>query len=93
MEFKMITRQTLPQVLDLWDYCFEKKEEPFFKWYFENYCLKNNLILGGFSEAEVALCREHGVLMAGMGPRILRTETAAIASLALLMYEHGDLGG
>lgn len=48
---------------------------------------------GGFSEAEVALCREHGVLMAGMGPRILRTETAAIASLALLMYEHGDLGG
>ena len=52
MEFKMITRQTLPQVLDLWDYCFEKKEEPFFKWYFENYCLKNNLILGGFSEAD-----------------------------------------
>ncbi len=48
---------------------------------------------GGFSEAEAALCREHGVLMAGMGPRILRTETAATASLAVLMYEHGDLGG
>lgn len=52
MEFKMITQQTLPQVLDLWDYCFEKKEEAFFQWYFEQYCLKNNLVLGGFSESD-----------------------------------------
>lgn len=48
---------------------------------------------GGFSDAEVALCRAAGVHPVGIGPRILRTETAATAALAMVMYEHGDLGG
>ena len=37
--------------MELWDYCFEKKEDPFFQWYFREYCLTHNLIMGGFSEA------------------------------------------
>lgn len=48
---------------------------------------------GGFSAAEVDLCRSKGVHIASMGPRILRTETAALAALAVLLYEKGDLGG
>lgn len=63
----------------------------------QKHAVKDYLLLigpeGGFSEAEASICRESGVLMAQMGPRILRTETAAAAVLAVLMYEHGDLGG
>lgn len=48
---------------------------------------------GGFSADEIALCQKYDAHIVTMGPRILRTETAAIASLAALMYECGDLGG
>lgn len=50
MEYKMVTPANLPQVMALWDYCFEKADTPFFEWYFSEYCLKNNLVLGGFEE-------------------------------------------
>ena len=48
---------------------------------------------GGFSPAEVSLCRQKNVQTVTMGPRILRTETAALAALSLLLYAKGDLGG
>lgn len=48
---------------------------------------------GGFSPAEVELCQKHNGKVVTMGPRIMRTETAAIAALATVMYECGDLGG
>lgn len=51
MNYKLVTEAELPQVMELWDYCFEKKEDPFFQWYFREYCLTHNLIMGGFSEA------------------------------------------
>lgn len=47
---------------------------------------------GGLSRAEVDLARRAGGLAVGLGPRILRTETAGLAGLAALMYEWGDLG-
>jgi len=47
---------------------------------------------GGFSEAEQSLMRDHGVQGARLGPRILRTETAAPAALAVLQCLAGDLG-
>ncbi|MEG1913848.1 MAG: GNAT family N-acetyltransferase [Acidaminococcaceae bacterium] len=49
MEFRIINEQTLPQVAKLWDYCFEKKATAFYEWYFNNYCLQQNTILGGFN--------------------------------------------
>ena len=52
MNCRVVTTAELPQVMELWDYCFEKKEEPFFQWYFQEYCLRHNLILGGFSEED-----------------------------------------
>ncbi len=48
---------------------------------------------GGFSSAEVALCQGQGTNIVTMGPRIMRTETAALAALTAVMYECGDLGG
>ncbi len=51
MDFRVVNEKTLPKVMNLWDYCFEKKDTPFFQWYFNEYCLKQNIILGCFDEA------------------------------------------
>ena len=40
MDFRIINDETLPKIMELWDYCFEKNDTPFFKWYFNEYCLK-----------------------------------------------------
>lgn len=42
---------------------------------------------GGFSEEEIALAEESGVLPVTLGKRILRTETAGMVTTALLLYE------
>jgi 16S rRNA (uracil1498-N3)-methyltransferase len=47
---------------------------------------------GGFAEAEVGLAREAGFSSVGLGPRILRSETAAIAAVALAQAAAGGLG-
>jgi 16S rRNA (uracil1498-N3)-methyltransferase len=46
---------------------------------------------GGFAAEEVAAARAAGFLPVSLGPRILRTETAAIAGTALLQGLLGDL--
>ncbi|MGB9803361.1 16S rRNA (uracil(1498)-N(3))-methyltransferase [Desulfofundulus sp.] len=48
---------------------------------------------GGFTSGEVAMAREKGVLSVTLGPRILRTETAGLAAVTMVLYELGDLGG
>ncbi|WP_018247798.1 16S rRNA (uracil(1498)-N(3))-methyltransferase [Orenia marismortui] len=47
---------------------------------------------GGFSKQEVELAKEEGIKPVTLGPRILRTETAGIATLSMILYELGDLG-
>jgi 16S rRNA (uracil1498-N3)-methyltransferase len=47
---------------------------------------------GGFTEEEVAVAREKGAIAVGLGPRILRTETAAVVASALILYELGEMG-
>ncbi len=42
---------------------------------------------GGFSEAEAEAARGKGFHLVSLGPNILRTETAAIAVLGMIMYE------
>jgi 16S rRNA (uracil1498-N3)-methyltransferase len=58
--------------------------------------LHNILILigpeGGFSDQEAALAREHRIIPVTLGWRILRAETASLATLAMLQYELGDMG-
>ena len=41
---------------------------------------------GGFDDAEVQLAREHGFEPVTLGKRILRTETAGMTMLSILMY-------
>jgi 16S rRNA (uracil1498-N3)-methyltransferase len=47
---------------------------------------------GGFSKGEVNAAVEKGFLEASLGPRILRTETAAIKAISIIQYELGDAG-
>lgn len=46
---------------------------------------------GGFSDSEVQVAKERYFLPLSLGPRILRTETAAISVLSLLQAVSGDL--
>jgi 16S rRNA (uracil1498-N3)-methyltransferase len=48
---------------------------------------------GGFTENEVRKAEESGAIPVTLGPRILRTETAGFISLAIILYELGDMGG
>lgn len=45
---------------------------------------------GGFSESESADALRAGFLALRLGPRVLRTETAAVAALAVLQAQWGD---
>jgi 16S rRNA (uracil1498-N3)-methyltransferase len=47
---------------------------------------------GGFSDTELHLLQRCGAQIVRCGPRILRTETAAVTALALLQGALGDLG-
>lgn len=46
---------------------------------------------GGFSKEEAELAESMGAFTATLGPRILRTETAPLAALAVIMCETGNL--
>ncbi len=48
---------------------------------------------GGFTAQEVARAREAGFLVASLGPRLLKVDTAALAALTLIQQAFGDLGG
>ena len=41
---------------------------------------------GGFEEQEISIAMEHGILPITLGKRILRTETAGMTILSILMY-------
>lgn len=47
---------------------------------------------GGLSDPEIAAARRAGCIGIGLGPRVLRTETAGVATLAALQVLWGDLG-
>lgn len=47
---------------------------------------------GGIAPAEAELLRSKGVAVAGMGKRILRAETAAVAATVAALYHSGALG-
>jgi 16S rRNA (uracil1498-N3)-methyltransferase len=45
---------------------------------------------GGFSDAEVAAAEEAGATLVGLGPRILRSRTVAVAAAAVVLSRTGD---
>lgn len=46
---------------------------------------------GGWTESELAACRADGCIAVGLGPRVLRTETAGLAAISVLQARWGDL--
>ncbi len=48
---------------------------------------------GGFSELEAKAIQQAGAQLVTLGPRVLRSETAAITVMSAILYELGDLGG
>ena len=46
---------------------------------------------GGFTDNEVLLAKEMGFIPLGLGPRVLRTETASVSVLSILQFFYGDL--
>jgi 16S rRNA (uracil1498-N3)-methyltransferase len=47
---------------------------------------------GGLNPEEIATARSHGFIDVGLGPRVLRSETAAIVAAAVCQHLWGDLG-
>lgn len=47
---------------------------------------------GGFTDDEARAARENGFITASLGPRILKAETASLASMAIVQYVFGDMG-
>ena len=47
---------------------------------------------GGFTEREINLMADSGFVVAGLGPRILKAETATIAACTLVQFLYGDMG-
>jgi len=47
---------------------------------------------GGLTDEEERAAVAAGYAAVGLGPRVLRTETAALVVLALLQRQFGDLG-
>jgi len=47
---------------------------------------------GGFSPEERRRAQENGFLSVAMGPLVLRTETAGLAALAVVLHVNGELG-
>ena len=48
---------------------------------------------GGWEEEEVALALSQGAISVGLGPRILRAETAGLVVAAAILFHRGELGG
>ncbi len=62
---------------------------------FETLPARINLLVGpegGLEAAEVEELRKIGAQSISLGARILRTETAGLAALAMVLYQSGDLG-
>jgi 16S rRNA (uracil1498-N3)-methyltransferase len=47
---------------------------------------------GGLSEQEIRAAEEAGFASLQLGPRVLRTETAPLAAIAILQARWGDMG-
>ena len=48
--------------------------------------------VGGFTADEARMMEEKGFILAGMGTRVLRTETAVTAGATIIQYLWGDMG-
>lgn len=69
MIIKKVGQDQIQQIEELWDYCFEKKSDPFFQYYFGDYCNKHNTVFGCFEKREAV---EKLIAMVHVNPYRLR---------------------
>ncbi len=53
-----------------------------------------NIIIGpegGFTAGEIVFAENNGISIVGLGPRILKVETASIAAVTAIQYHYGDI--
>lgn len=55
MIYRIARKQDILKIQALWDYCFEKRTDPFYKWYFEKYFDHENVI-AGFDNEQLLTC-------------------------------------
>ena len=73
-------------------FCYEDEKKLRLKAELESRCGKPKTVSivtgpeGGFSPDEAEFARSKGMISVSLGPRILRSETAPIASLAAMMF-------
>lgn len=92
ISFKDMIKNLSPNDLNILPY--ESEKDLSLKNILDNTDRKNiNIIIGpegGFDESEILLANEKDINIVTLGPRILRTETAPLATLAAVMYQLGD---
>lgn len=74
---------------------YEMEKETGIGAYIKKENVKNAAVMigpeGGFTQKEAELASDSGIRPVTLGPRILRTETAGIMVLSIMMYELGDV--
>ena len=77
-------------------FCYEKEQEKTLgSWLSETQSDTYTALIGpegGFAPAEAEAAMRAGVSAVTLGPRILRAETAAVATMAIVQHVKGDLG-
>lgn len=93
ISFKDAVLSSLATDLSLIPYELEEKKG--IKPYMEGFKGKSISIFigpeGGFTEAEIKFASVNKIMPVTLGKRILRTETAGLVALSLIMYELGEL--
>ncbi len=83
--------------MDLGIIPYEKENAKSLKGVLKNFNAKSIAVFigpeGGFSQKEMDEAANAGMISVTLGPRILRTETAGIAVLSVVMYEFGGFDG
>lgn len=77
-------------------FCYENEQKRAVADYLHEIAAHRYLVLvgpeGGFAPVEATRAAAAGLRSVTLGPRILRTETAALAALTIVQYARGDMG-
>ena len=92
------TRQCLAALVeyDLVLVCYEEERRNSLRKVLEEHAQARRIAIvigpeGGLEEEEVKAFTAQGAVVVGLGPRILRTETAGMVAASLVLYDYGQL--
>lgn len=72
MIFRIVNEERMPLVKNLWAQNFEQPGDPFYEYYFNEYCGKDNMVVGGFDD------QDHLLTMLHLNPYMLRIRGSEI---------------